>query len=327
MQSPHSCPHHHDTPSWHIFRVLQLFLVIGFILDSQSAPLPPFHPSKLQHYLRSRCSSIPSAKQSASLWAFEGQLVDPSSNRIIADVEGLEIVRILSECYPIDDKANRTSVWRTLRGLRRLGDLKVRRVLTSNSESNPSWDYAGTLLSRKIFCYRLPGSTELLKEYRIQPTSPKRTVKTKQAVALYDTATTFVSRKGGEQMEIITEWPDGRWVQSTASSVLPAGLLRNDSEDKDNGKGDDIAVPFEFTTFTKQNPIGKNPSLKEQQSNKALPRKLIQFGKDKDAEYRRYGARENYSYTVGDSLKLENSNIKKASKNFLSNLRRQKKRE
>jgi len=324
MSSPPCCLHH-DSSSWLLCRVLQLLLIVGLLIFCQSKAVPPFHPSKLQYFLRSRCNCVSPNKPSSSLWAFEGQLVDPNSNKIIAEVEGLEVVRILSECVPIDDITNRRSIWRTLRGIKRLGDLKIRDAITNNAESDPSWDYAGTLLSRKIFCYRKPGSTELISQYRIYPTSPKRKVKAEEAVAIYDTATTYISRLGGEEMEVVTEWPDGRCIQSTASSGLPEVISNTDDGKM---KTQNKLVPFKFTTFTKQSPIGKSPSFKSYQSMISAKRgphrsKFIQFGKDEDAEYRRYGARETYSYKIGSMEKFQVTKVDKIIQKLFSNLRKQ----
>jgi len=238
-------------------------------------------------------------------------------------------------------------VFKTLRGLRRLGDLGIRSLLTKESGSG-GWDYAGTVLSRKLFCYRdcardaSPSSSSssrnkqsnLLTEYRIHPTSPRRKLQTKESIVAYDTATTYVSRLGGEEMVMVTEWPDGRWIQSVVGSGgmkmrmdEAGGDMNKDDGDvegtgmkRKKGRKQEQPPPpasFEFTSFAKQSPIHQKlsfpkPLIKppttsnngKKVNNDGLvispPRsKLIQFGKDDDAERRRYGARETYSYTIG----------------------------
>lgn len=193
-----------------------------------------------------------------------------------------------------------------------------------------NWDYAGTILSRKLFCYSpVTGDQKglLLKEYKRHPNAPTRKIEIDEAIALFDTATTFVSRNEGKEMQVITEWPDGRWIQSAASAGLVAGdndgsehyydgSYRNSKKKSRSRK----QLPFAYTTYVKRSGKGQLPTLPEKNKsdeydsnstsgNKkkktSIPRsKFIQFGKDEDSENYRFGAREAYSYILGSGDKM-----------------------
>lgn len=176
--------------------------------------------------------------------------------------------------------------------------------MLSSSRAETGWDYAGTVLSRKLFCYTtIPSpssdgvsnnnsnnnnnnndvdgdvpSPRLLTTYRIHPTSPIRRLKTQESISGYDTATTYVSRNGGKDMAVVTEWPNGRWIRSDVSTT-PASegwkTVRAGGDDGNNGSsggggveggryadigdgsGGDGAIPrsFEYTSFSKQSPL------------------------------------------------------------------------
>ena len=232
---------------------------------------------------------------------------------------------------------NKNHVWKLVRGLRRLNDLKVRSVL-----AGPGWDYAGTVLSRKLFCYSPVGQQgegeggggELLKEYKLHPTSPVRKIKTDEAIALYDTATTFISRDGGREMTVMTEWPDGHWMQSEASSVSFQKRKRNN--DKNEGSGSE--QPFEFTVYARRSGKGDIPTLPETMTQQRRrnsgrggrtsvlgsvpPRsKLVQFGRDNNAEDQRFGARETYSYMMGRRDASNGNRMRSAFRETLSNFK------
>ena len=258
------------------------------ISSSYSSKRAPFDPRLLRSWVRSRCnggglsyirlkgrdSSKTTIRQhqqnekGCAMWVYEGSLVDPSNGRTIAQVEGLELVRHLTECYntphglPAVPQVNHTSMstaaatvhhhdsqessfidsWQKLRGLHRLGDLAVKDILT-NPANHHRWDYATTILSRKLFCYMAPLSSpssssslspvprdhkmedaeytsppirHLLSSFRLRPTSPIRKIPIQQSTALYDTATTFISCNRGRDLWIHTEFPDGRWCLGSA---------------------------------------------------------------------------------------------------------------
>ena len=124
------------------------------------------------------------------------------------------------------------------RGLKRMGNLKARDMLLE-ARSNPGqhWDYATTVLSRRMFVYRSPPAEQiaakdgeqngagqvsattpsssfrlppsLLRSIRFRPNSPEKRLELTDYVAVYDTATTYISRNQGRSMSILTEFADG----------------------------------------------------------------------------------------------------------------------
>lgn len=309
-----------------------LFLAQKFFIQfSAGSALPhaPFSIEKIRYFLRNKCQN-PFTKN-AAIWSYEGRLVDPTNGNVIANVEGIELVRTLTEiARPLPTNGeNSGGVWNFLRGLRRLDDLKVRSML-----ADPGWDYAGTILSRKLFCYSPIHGKDggLMKEYRLHPTAPLRKLKTEDVVALYDTVTTFISTQDGEGMVVMTEWPDGHWIQSDASSI---GGIRKPTE---NEKGDESSSGrkyFEFTVYARRSGRNETPVLPpylsktdqnaEGDSTSVLtvpPRsRFIQFGRDDNAEDRRYGARETYSYLIGSGEMTRGDRLKSILREGLSNLK------
>ena len=70
------------------------------ILQAQSSALPtssnaPFAPSKVKSFIQNKCFNP--FNPNAGIWSYEGHLVDPTNGRVIANVEGIELVRSLSE--------------------------------------------------------------------------------------------------------------------------------------------------------------------------------------------------------------------------------------
>jgi len=270
-------------------------------ISASALPPVPFSTKQLQNFIHNKCQNP--VTNNAAIWSYEGRLVDPTNGHVIANVEGIELVRSLTEITR-PDLSEKKNLWKLVRGLRRLDDLKVRSIL-----AGPGWNYAGTVLSRKFFCYSPVGGGGLMKEFRLHPTAPVRKVKTDQAVALYDTATTFISTKSGKEMMIMTEFPDGHWIQSEASSTGFQG-----AEGEEEGDAVNERKPFEFTVYARRSGKKESPVLpsiakvqqKKSRNNKSSmkqvpPRsKFIQFGKDDNTEDRRFGARETYSYIMGN---------------------------
>mmetsp|Transcript_10065 Transcript_10065/g.11164 ORF Transcript_10065/g.11164 Transcript_10065/m.11164 type:complete len:487 (+) Transcript_10065:220-1680(+) len=288
----------------YIMNFISFFLLLLNFITKVHASALPFHHQTVHNYLTTRCHN-PLSPTSA-IWSWEGRLVDPSNGDIIANVEGIELVRTLSDIEStnnlsgVNDEDRKTGLWKMARGLRRLDNLKVKDMLTADKNG---WDYAGTVLSRKLFCYSPVGSSGMLNEFKLHPNAPTRQIELDEAIALYDTATTFISRDGGREMEVVTEWPDGRWVQSSAS----AGLIKGDGTQVDysnngiNVKGRQSSIPFEFTVYAKnsgRSQILSLPSKRRDEPDGIQRSKFIQFGRDEDSENRRFGARETYSYTI-----------------------------
>jgi hypothetical protein len=108
-----------------------------------------------------------------------------------------------------------------------------------------------------------------------------------QAVALYDAATTLVSHKN--QLIVHTEWPNGKCVWAKATSPRETSTKSMD-----------------FSIFAK--PTLKDlPELTDASANDGYvvvaPKRsqLVQIGASYKGDGHRFGARETYSYTMGDS--------------------------
>ena len=221
------------------------------------------------------------------------------------------------------------------RGLKRLGNLKARdMLLAARDDPQQDWDYATTVLSRRMFVYRAPPAEQvtgnpgqppastsssfrlppsLLRSIRFRPNSPEKKLDLTDSVAVYDTATTYISRNRGRSMSILTEFADGHWIMGATDAA-------NDGSEIDERNGNNA---FDYCIYARMGGGGggimktaKNmPSLvpirvgksSGKGNNKGAsstgsvvispPRsKLIQFGKDNSVERARYGARETYSF-------------------------------
>lgn len=237
-----------------------------------------FGTNAVKDFIDARCSSLQDGRQKASVWVYEGCLVDPFNGRRIAEVEGMELVRHLTENYPtvrqqrgdaparsegsVPETGLRAAPARHVRAQRRLGNLLASTLLfpTSTNDAPPSWDYATTVLSRKIFCYRDPTDRRrLLSALRLRPGMGKvRRIATREAVALYDTATTFVSRDGGRELDVHTEWPNGRSLLAKAGGAVGSGGPSDWSERgvahavfPSNHKNKNKKSSFEYTVYAR----------------------------------------------------------------------------
>ena len=292
----------------------------------------PFHKSKLHRLLHSRCHSplhhaSLNLKQhddddggNSAIWSWEGKLTDPATGQLICNVEGIELVRLLSECpspptLTKGGKSRTRELYSTIRGLRRLDDLRVRSLLSSKSSKATNvtdavnWNYAGTILSRKLFVYSTPPhnseqpdtpyspssspsstATTLLISFRKGPTAPVTYIPMDQRVTFYDTATTYVSTDGGKGMQVFTEWSDGRWVQSEAKAngfqsssidTLANDFQRKTESEKEPSSKRNKEESMDFTVFCTPTSKRQTPSLLMMARSKlsSPPRsKLIQFG-------------------------------------------------
>jgi hypothetical protein len=236
---------------------------------------------------------------------YEGALYDPLDGRQIATVEGIEIVR------PVDNTTN----------------LAIDSILNHNS--NATYDEAKSIWSQKVFCYTSTApkqnqeeeeknNKEILHTVRLRPQSPRKHVPMDQAVIVYETATTFISRqrRGGqnqrgrdhyesEELWVHSEFPSGRSLWGKAD------VLSTSSSQKKQSNGD--ANDVDFTVYTKVR-SSKSPSYqpdltlpssssrKNGNNNGVIisPKRssLIQFGSsDGTMESKhKFGARETYSY-------------------------------
>ena len=251
-------------------------------------------------------------KRVVGLWSYEGTLTDPFTGNVIANCEGLEIVRHLDTVEQDDDLLRRNNGSDNELLLRKL---KTGRFLYS-SKNRESWSVARTILSRKLFCYTSTsansqqGRGELLKNIRIRNGGKKRSVAKDESIGLWDNAITYItattSAEGDfdndEKMIVCTEWPDGRFITGTATQ------LKTNEDDT-----------FEFSIYAKPNPnIRANDddssilslSFNNTRNIQAPRSKLVQFGKDdRSIEQTRYGTRETYHYSFAKASANYGRNI------------------
>jgi hypothetical protein len=238
-------------------------------------------------------NNIDGSNNKEALWVYEGALYDPLEGKLIANVQGLEIVSKISECH------NSKPTSHFLK--------QCRHLIAGSLLNNPvaSFDYASTIWSRKVFCYSPSNSKglTLLRSIRLRPKSPLKIIPTEQAVVLYETATTCIARKDDE-LVVLSEWPDGKSLWGTTT-------LRHD-DDNDN--------TLDYTVYTKHRSqkLNQLPDLTTPPKSSSLnnsttettvsPKRsaLIQFGKSTMEEQHRFGARETYSYTIPKNRETTN---------------------
>jgi hypothetical protein len=276
-----------------------LFLLLTFSVNVlQARKVDQISPGSatgndVNDWIQARCS-----EDGVALWVYEGVLVDPLEGRKIANVEGLEIVRHLST---VGDSKNHSNK-RIFR--RECGDLEVGSLI---SHPNATFDRASTILSRKLFCYKAPENPrQLLNSIKLRPNSPTRKIPTKQAVAVYETATTFISR--GKELIAHTEWPDRQSIWGRATR----NVLGTTSQDGDSNSEKGDQKTFDFTIYARQKSANKKkeqlfdltkPPIDPGSNSPALvssPKrgKLIEFGASSSTGKDKFGARETYSYIM-----------------------------
>mmetsp|Transcript_30274 Transcript_30274/g.45533 ORF Transcript_30274/g.45533 Transcript_30274/m.45533 type:complete len:504 (-) Transcript_30274:52-1563(-) len=288
----------------------------------------PFHGHVISNFLNHRCGSSFKDSSRQSVWTYEGALSDPLTGKVIAEVEGLEVVKQLPTI---------TSSKSSDKAL--LNNLCTKHVLfpkQKTQSSQPSWDTATTILSRKLFCYRRPSnmnnasgkvdsespSKSLLTSLRLRPDGPLRHLSPLENMAVYDSAITYITRNNGREMVVLTELGGGK-----ADDI--DGINNSVYDDVDDGKKHYVmgsaqcerdASSFSFAiqalkgTFNSDGDHGPMlPPLKHPSSDNEVvispPRsRLLQFGKGDGssaggsaASERKYRTvRESYSYSLQD---------------------------
>jgi hypothetical protein len=190
---------------------------------------PLFSASAIANFLHNRCGSN-NPKERPAVWTYEGTLTDPITGRVIADVEGLEIVKqlpMIQHSHQLSNENNDDECRSII-----MNNLSVNSLLCSTDKggcSTPQWDAAITVLSRRLFCYRrrstkmdnnnhhssgtiLSDTTEgfspydrLLTSIRHRPDGPLRYLSPVESMSTYDTAITYISRNNGTEMIVLSE--------------------------------------------------------------------------------------------------------------------------
>lgn len=301
---------------------LVLFLEGPAVVQAAASPSSPSSSfaDDLTSWIQARCGNGNNDSDNVALWVYEGALFDPLEGRKIANVEGLELVRCVASgtgknANNLHGNSNNNNIGQKVLDD---GDLEVGPLLR---HPNATYDHASTILSRKLFCYQSPKDpTKLLTSIRLRPNAPLRKIPTKQAVAVYDTATTFVAR--GQELLAHTEWPDRQSIwgrvtrkkdQSDNKNPPVEDTTKNRRQFAHNAK----SKSFDFTIYARLKSANKKPeqlfdlttqptNISEEATSSSVvssPRraKLIEFGTGSTQGKDKFGARETYSYTFEEA--------------------------
>ncbi|KAL3809865.1 hypothetical protein ACHAXA_001290 [Cyclostephanos tholiformis] len=283
----------------------------------------PFSANVIVNFLRNRCGSH-DPHESPAIWSYEGTLTDPVTGRVIADVEGLELVKKL----PMIERSRLSDGEQII-----LNDLPAASILTSRESSTLQWDAANTILSRRLFCYRRrsPSPDEvihrnqlldtkkfspynsLLTSLRLRPDGPLRHLSSSESVAVYDCAITFISRNNGKEMVIISE-RGGVTENEDCKNEYLIGLVQGSPS-----SSDDSFPTFDFAIhaqrkFDSERPVLPPLKLYHQTGSEDgvvnPPRsRLVQFGKGDGGgslSGPKYGSvREMYSYSFNHAIEKD----------------------
>ncbi len=180
---------------------------------AQSTPGGSFGAGTITNFLRNRCGSTETNdNETPAIWSYEGTLSDLMTGKLIAKVEGLELVKSLPAIGPsqVSDNNDQSMFMKNLLAK----DLLCPRK-NSLSFAAP-WDAATTVLSRRLFCYKRPSSNpnnehqsniansnnhdkqsspynSLLTSLRLRINGPLRHLSPFKNIAIYDSAITYIS--------------------------------------------------------------------------------------------------------------------------------------
>jgi len=277
------------------------------IIPSSHPQQRPFSADVVDKFLTSRCGTC-SLDESPAIWSYEGTLTDPMTGKVIADVEGLELIKRLPAVRrsQLTDN-NKQSI---------LDNLHAKKLLCSQDSQ---WDAAMTILSRRLFCYRRRNTMEsspcnsLLTSLRLRPDGPLRHLSPSESMAIYDSALTYISRNKGREMVIISE--RGGCGGNTEDVEIKNQFVMGHAEINSSNK---ISPPsiFEFSILARrgserdgptQLPLIRSEEVESVDATMSPPRsRFLQFGKGVGSDNslaRKYGSvRETYSYSFNNDI-------------------------
>lgn len=135
-----------------MFLILKLFESVSFNPFRNIFIGNTLYDRDLEQYLRIRCGPIKRSSNNFVTWYYTGFIRNPLTGNEVAGIEGVEFVKQ----YPsrIAEALNNT-----------------------NLESNQRKPVEYSFLSKKLFAYTSPDNrSAILKEYRLRPISPRRTI-------------------------------------------------------------------------------------------------------------------------------------------------------
>jgi hypothetical protein len=282
----------------------------------------PFSADVIDNFLTNRCGTC-NPDESPALWSYEGTLTDPTTGKVIAEVEGLELIKrlpVVERTQFIDN--NERSM---------LGKLHAKSLLCSENNSTPQWDVAMTVLCRRLFCYRRrnsivpvpnPGSStesspcnSLLTSLRLRPDGPLRHLSPSESMSIYDSALTYISRNKGRELVILSE-RGGCESTNPEDAELKNQFVMGNAEINSSNKKSPYSL-FEYSILARRGsewngpaplPPLKAPGQVESADVTISPprSRFLQFGKgdgSDNSSARKYGsARETYSYTLDNDF-------------------------
>ena len=285
----------------------------------------PFSADNIDNFLRNRCGTC-DPYEIPAIWSYEGTLTDPMSGKVIADVEGLELVKRL----PVVKRSRLTDN----NELSMLCSLHAKNLLCPQDKSTPQWDAAMTILSRRLFCYRRrsPSKTysnsdtspvdSLLTSLRLRPDGPVRHLSPSESMVIYDSALTYISRNEGREMVILSE-RGGSGDKNEDADSGNQYILGHAEIDSITKKPSSSA--FEFSILAKKGkekdgpilpPVKTSDQMRESGDTAISPprSRFFQFGKGDGSETsvdRKYGSvRETYSYSFDNNLDTNDDSVR-----------------
>ena len=278
------------------------FYLLAAIHQVSSTSLPSSQPFHLSQCIKQRCDD------KLALWIYEGTLADHDTGRIVADVEGVELVGSL-QC--IDADQNKSDDYGWLENYLSVGKLL---------REGDGWDSASTILSRKLFCYkRRPGCNtnildgrdkklpnELLTSIRLRPDGPIRRLSPSESTSVYDSAITFISR--GPEFAVFSE-RSGDANERSGKPVIIGTVQPSEMSEHD----------IEYTIHArKSSEEPRLPTLRSKEEMTISPQRsrLIQFGKSEETGRKHDGVRETYTYSFGNMQQAISSNGNDAKSRF-----------
>ncbi|EJK76846.1 hypothetical protein THAOC_01369, partial [Thalassiosira oceanica] len=176
-----------------LLRIIACVVTVAAVALASSAPAPAptaatsqsaggYELLDVDAFLKRRCGTEDGRP---ALWSYEGRLTDPSSGRVVAEVEGLELIRQIPS-PSADGLFEADTRWKLVVGLRALCPVQAGDG-TNELDSSPG--EGGSLLT----------------SIRLRPDGPLRHLDPSECVAAYDTAITYVSRNKGRELFVISE--------------------------------------------------------------------------------------------------------------------------
>ena len=135
-----------------------------------------------------------------SLWLYQGTLMDPLTGKVLANVEGVEVLSLKGIWQNETSSTSSASGGITSSFLARLPQnnplTNWTRSLLTIDNNKLDMQAAAVWTSRKVFLYRSTDDNALLSTVRLKPASPTRKVPLSQAISIWDSTTSVWEPSG-----------------------------------------------------------------------------------------------------------------------------------